>query len=264
MKPISTPQLAVDAAAVAAVSAGVLALADRPAVMWLLLVAVLLARFAAFRATHPDRSLAAEVAFFALCTVVGAVNDLNTVVAHGVYRYEATAELPTVSSIPLWMLVFWGLILRFVFAITRWRALGPPEVPARRVLGRAGRGRQLVLLVCIVVSTRLALYAWYAHPIASWLPFLAGLAVFALAGRADRHDARLAGLALVAGPIAEALFIEVGGLHAYALGWLFGVPLWIVLWWALAIWIWKDVGAWAYAGLERALGASEGSRTSPA
>ncbi len=264
MKPISTPQLAVDAVAVAAVSVGVLVAADRPTVMWLLLAAVLLARFALFRATHPDRALAAEVAFFALCTVVGAVNDLNTVVVHGVYRYTAAAELPTVSSIPLWMLVFWGLILRFVFALTRWRALGPPEVPARRVLGRAGRGRQSILLVCVVVATRLALYAWYAHPIASWLPFALGFALFALAGGADRHDAKLAALALVVGPIVEALFIRIGGLHEYALGWWFGVPVWIVLWWALATWIWKDLGAWAYAGIERALGAPEGSRTSPA
>lgn len=62
---------------------------------------------------------------------------------------------------------------------------------------------------------------------------------------------RLAIVALAVGPIAEALLIRVAHLHAYALGWLCGVPLWIVLWWALGALVWAE----AAPRLERATAA---------
>ncbi|MCA9607508.1 MAG: hypothetical protein KC619_18000 [Myxococcales bacterium] len=252
----------VDGAAVAMVGAAVLVVADRPAVMWAVLLVALVARFVLWRRLHPERSLAVELVFFAVCAVVGAFNDLNTVALHGVYRYTAPSELPALSPIPLWMLLYWGLILRFVLALTRWHGLGAPR--PRRVLGRRSIPRLLALVAAVIVPTRLVLFARYEDALWSWLPFAVALGVFAVVGRVDRHDLRLAALALVVGPVVEALFIRVGHLHAYALGWLFGVPLWIVLWWALSVWIWKDVGALAHAGIERALGRLRARRVSTA
>lgn len=254
--------LLLDGAAVAGVGAAVLVASDRPAVMWLVLAVALLGRFALWRRLHPDRSLLAELAFFALCTVVGAFNDLNTVAVHGVYRYTAPSELPALSPIPLWMLLYWGLILRFVFTLAHWPGLGEPR--PRRVLGRRSAARTIALAAAVLVPTRLALFAWFEDPVLSWLPFAAALVAFALVGRVDRRDLRLAALALTVGPVVEALFIRVGGLHAYALGWIFGVPLWIVLWWALSVWIWKDLGALAYAAIERALGVVRAGRVTAA
>ena len=245
MRPITTRQLAVDVVPVALVSAGVVLFAESPAAMWVLLVLALAGRFVAWRLAHPGRSLAVELAFFVLCTLVGAANDFNTVVVHEVYAYTAPAELPGFSTIPIWMLVFWGLILRLVFALTRWEALGPPAAPRSPALGR------LLLIAAVVIATRLCVYSWGRDPILSWSPFALALAAFALAGRADRHDAKLAVIALVVGPLLEAFYIRVGHLHRYPLGWVLGVPVWIVLWWALATWIWKDLGLRLYARLER-------------
>lgn len=264
MTPVDDRAFALDAAAVALVSGFVLGFADAPLVMWAVLGIVLVARFALFARLFPDRSIEAEGLFFAFATAVGALNDLNTVAVHGVYRYAAPAELPGLSPIPLWMLLFWGLILRFVFTLTRWERLGATAHAPRRVLGRRSIPRTLALAACVLVPTRVALFAAYEDPWWSWLPFAFALAAFALAGGADRHDLRLAAVALVVGPIVEAAFIQVGGLHAYALGWLAGVPLWIVLWWALATWIWKDLGGLAYAGIERALGVAPAGRVTSA
>ncbi len=260
MRPAATRALAVDAAAVGLVSAAVLVAADRPALMWAVLTAALIGRFALFHRLHPGGSFLAELLFFALCTAVGALNDLNTVALHGVYRYTAPSELPSVSPIPLWMLLFWGLIVRFVVTLTRWRALGAGEATPRRVLGVPSTARGLALIAALLVPTRLVLFVRYEDPLWSWLPFAIALAVFALAGGIDRHDLRLAATALAVGPIVEALFIGVGGLHAYALGWLFGVPVWIVLWWALATLIVKDLGPLAYAAIERALAGAASPR----
>lgn len=269
MKPITSRQLAVDLGAVALVSAGVLCFADRPAWMGALVAVTLVGRFVLWARLHPARSLAVEVAFFVSCTVVGAFNDFNTVALHGVYAYAVPSELPALSSIPIWMLAFWGLIVRFVFALTRWEALGPPEAPGRVILGRRSTALELAVVACVVVATRLSIFARWDEPVGSWLPFVVALVAYGALGRVDRHDLRLAALALLVGPVVEALFIQIGGLHRYALGWLGGVPLWIVLWWALATWLCKDVGAHAYAGLERLLrarasGASRAPSARPA
>lgn len=254
--------MAFEAGAVGIVALAVLALASRPLAMAFVVTAVVLGRFALFSRAYPGRSLAVELVFFALCTVVGAANDLHTVVVRGVYTYAVPTELAAGPAIPLWMLLFWGAILRFVFALTGWARLDPPAA-GRVVLGRRSPVRTLALVGLVVLGTRASVFAFYADPLLSWLPFAVGLVVYALAGGATRHDAWLAAIALVAGPLVEALFIQLAGLHAYALGWLAGVPLWIVLWWALATWIVKDAGALAYAAIERAL-ASSGASSSAA
>ncbi len=257
MKTVSTAQLAVDGLAVAAVSLSIALVSHRPEVMWAVLGVVLVARFVAWVRLYPGHSVVAELAFFGLCTLVGGFNDWNTVVLHGVYAYGVPAELPALSTIPLWMLLFWGLILRFIFALTRWRALAPPDAPSDRVLGRSSAALKLSCIGAVVLVTRLSIFSSFDSSLWSWLPFAIGLVVYALVTRVEAHDLRLAAIALVAGPLVEVFYIQVGTLHSYALGWFGGVPLWIVLWWVLSVWIWKDLGLRAHRLLQaRSEGAS--------
>ena len=257
MRSISTAQLGVDVAAVAAMSVAIAFVSDRPGVMWTVLGVVLVLRFVAWAQLHRERSIAAELVFFTLCTVVGAFNDWNTVVVHEVYTYAVPAELPAVSSIPIWMLVYWGVILRLVFALTRWQKLAPPEAPSDRVGNRRSVALKLLCIGAVTLSTRLAIYAFFESALWSWLPFAIGLGLYALVTRAGAHDLRLAAIAVVVGPLAEIFYIQVGSLHAYGLGWFGGVPLWIVLWWVLSVWIWKDLGMRAHTVIEHVFAVRE-------
>ncbi|MBK9033779.1 MAG: hypothetical protein IPL61_21350 [Myxococcales bacterium] len=206
--------------------------------MTALVPAVIAARFALLAAVPRGRralGLPAEAVFFALCTVVGAVNDWNSVTRHRVYDYRVPVDLPSVSTIPLWMLLYWGLVLRFLATLFRWRRLALPPPAA------AHPGARIAVLLALVVITRQAVYRTFADPVWSWLPFALAIAVAVIALRPGR--ARLLVLAgfVVVGPLVEVLYIQLGHLHAYHLGWLGGVPVWIALWWGLAALVWDDL-----------------------
>jgi hypothetical protein len=185
-----------------------------------------------------------ELLFLALCTALGAFNDWNSVCRHAIYRYTVP-HFFAFSSIPIWMLLYWGMILRFFARFARWEALGPPLGPENRI----GVGKLVVdhpvfriaAQLALVVATRQTIYRFPLDPIWSWLPFLLALATYLVFFFPSRHDLKLLCVFLVGGPLIEILYIRVGALHAYDLGWLWGVPLWIVLWWLLIIPIWKDL-----------------------
>ena len=61
--------------------------------------------------------------------------------------------------------------------------------------------------------------------------------------RIAKLEPDLAGIIAIGGPAVEIAYIQLGGLHRYQLGWLGGVPMWIALWWVLAILIWDDLSA---------------------
>jgi len=250
-------EFAIDAAAIAAVSVAICAATDRLALMTALVPAVVLVRFALWaRLPRGERgSLAAEAAFFAVCTALGAFNDWSSVVRHGVYDYTAPHYFPELTTIPLWMLLFWGMILRFLITLFRWRRLQPPPRPRNDVhLGAHVVRRAWVKIaaqLAIVVATRQLVYRLYDDPIWSWLPFGAALLAYVALFRPDRHDRRMISMFAIGGPAIEALYIQVGHLHHYALGWLGGVPLWIALWWILAALIWKDLGGRLQLALSR-------------
>jgi hypothetical protein len=65
--------------------------------------------------------------------------------------------------------------------------------------------------------------------------------IFLLVCSPTKHDLKLLLIFLIGGPLIEILYIQLGGLHQYDLGWLGGVPLWIALWWLLAVLVWKDL-----------------------
>ena len=241
---------AIDGAAVVTVGTAICVASDALAFMTFLVPAVLALRFLAwFRLPTAERGIfpSDEMAFFALCLVLGAGNDWNSVVRHRIYGYAVPHDFPSVSSIPVWMLLYWGMILRFVATLCRWRRLGPPTCPSDevRIGGRVVVSPWLKIAgeLVLVVATRQMIYAYYAHALLSWLPFAGALLVYASVFRLSRHDRLLLLLAAGAGPAVEVLFIQVGGLHRYHLGWLGGVPLWIVLWWMLAVLVWNDLSA---------------------
>ncbi len=255
--------VAVDVAAVSIVAVAVCVAADRLALMSTLVPAVIVARLAAWRAL-PVRArghgLGVELAFLSLCAALGGFNDWNTVVRHGVYAYTVPADHPELSTIPTWMLLYWGLILRAIATLARWSRLGARSPDRVRVVRRTleGAPAKIAAQLALVLVTRQAIYRLWDRPIASWLPFALALAAYAWMFRPGAREARIAVAFLVIGPVVEALFIRVGGLHRYALGWFFGVPLWIVLWWVLAILIWSDLAPRIEASLGRRAAAAGG------
>ena len=248
--------LLVDAAAVGLISVAICLFSQRLAAMSVIVPAVIAGRLLLWlRLPRAERDLdgKAELVFFALCTLLGAFNDWNSVTRHRVYDYTVPTDLPGLSHLPIWMLLFWGLILRFVLTVFHWRRVGLPR--ARKGLGRGGAALRVAFLLGLVVATRQAIYRLYDHPLLSWLPFAMALVALLLVLRPDRGRLRLLAVVLAVGPAVEILYIQVGQLHAYRLGWLGGVPVWIALWWGLAALIWDDLGSRIMDLIEHALSA---------
>jgi len=244
LKPDSNLLVGIDAAVIALVSAAICLASHRLVLMTVLVPALILARMAVLArvAAREGVRLKGEALFLLLCTVLGGFNDWNSVCNKKIYDYTVP-HFFAFSTIPVWMLLYWGMILRFVARLARWQALGPPERVSDRVapLGVESAPLKVAAELLLVLLTRQAIYRFYGDPVLSWLPFLLGLGAYALLFRPDRHDAKLLLIFLAGGPLIEILYIQAGSLHAYRLGWLGGVPLWIALWWLLIVLIWKDL-----------------------
>lgn len=237
-----------DLGAVTAISALICCTADRPLWMTVAVPSLIAARLALWaRLPRGERGggLGSELLLFAICTVVGAFNDWNTVVRHAVYDYRVPHLLPVDRAIPVWMLLYWGLALRTLVTLFRWRRLAPPERPRDEVYlpGRVVRSPRIKvgLQLALVLATRQLIYRWYGDPLLSWLPFAAALAIYVALFRLDRHERRVVACVAIGGPAIEVFYIQLGDLHAYRLGWIGGVPLWIALWWVLAALLWNDL-----------------------
>lgn len=253
--------IALDLALVAGVSVAVCAFADQPALMDVVVgaaIALRLLLWSRIPAGERDLTFAGELAFFGLCVLLGAANDWNTVVRQGVYDYTVPSELPALTSVPVWMLLFWGFVLRLLSSLPRWQRLqlSAPSGGVRSVPLR------LLTMAVLVLGTRLCIFRFYAHPIWSWLPFLLAIGLAVLLLRPEPRRLLLAGGVALIGVAVESLYVNVAGLHAYALGWIGGVPVWIALWWALAALLWGELssrliplfrlrGYWRGAGQEQ-------------
>ena len=235
-----------DVAVIVAASVAIAGWSTSLPLMTALVPCLVLARMIAWaRVRHArPRELAGELLFLLLCTALGGFNDWSSVVRHRIYDYTVPHYV-TWSSIPVWMLVFWGLILRLLATLARWHRLHPPMLPSNRV--QLGHRRlqsawlRIAALLLLVFATRQTIYRFYLDPWLSWLPFAGAAVLYALLFGWNRHDRLLALIMLVGGPLIEVLYIQVGGLHRYHLGWLGGVPLWIALWWVVAVLVWKDL-----------------------
>ena len=188
--------------------------------------------------------LGTELILVVGCTLIGGLNDWNTVDRHHVYSYGVPTDLGGLSSIPAWMLLFWGLIVRSIASLVLWRGLGEITLAdsVRLPWGRLnGWGYRVGLLVVLVVVTRQLIYRLWGDPWLSWLPFALALGAYIYGLGMSVRLWRLAGVFVVLGPVVESILINVGHLHSYRLGWFGGVPLWITLWWVLAVLIFAEL-----------------------
>ncbi len=246
MKPDSNRLMAVDALIVFIISAAICVAAQKLWLMSILVPALITARFFILSkiADAEGINMAAEAIFFAVCLALGAFNDWNSVTNRQIYHYTVP-HFFKFSEIPLWMFLFWGMILRSMARFTRWEFLGPVKTVSNRLriakITFDNPALKVAAEIALVFASRQAIYRFYDHPVYSWLPFLAALIAAFVFFRPDAHDRKLLGVFLFVGPLVEIAYIRIGGLHHYALGWFAGVPLWIVLWWLLAVLIWKDL-----------------------
>lgn len=226
--------VAIDLAALAAVSIAICVASHRLGVMTAWVPLVIAARMLAWRRlpAHQRDGWSAELALWLIALTAGAANDWNSVVRHEIYEYRVPSCLPGARAIPVWMLLFWGLVLRALVTLFRWRRLAPPPGPS---LWRAG------ILLALALLTRQSIYRYYLDPMWSWLPFALALGVYLALARPTRYHLRLMALFALGGPLIEIAYIQLGGLHAYHLGWLGGVPVWIALWWVLAALLWQEL-----------------------
>ena len=254
--PDSNRLFAIDACLILVVSAAISVASRQLAFMTVFVPAVILARMAAVAAVARSEgvSLGAEACFLLLCTALGAFNDWNSVCNKKIYDYTVPHYF-AFSTIPIWMLLYWGMILRFLARMARWQVLGPPADANNAVgLGRfvvESAPLKVAAELALVLVTRQAIYRLYEHPVLSWLPFLLALLVMLVLFRPDRHDLKLLAIFLVGGPLIEILYIQLGDLHRYHHGWIGGVPLWIALWWLVCVLIWKDLAFRVESALRR-------------
>ncbi|MBT3219117.1 MAG: DUF2878 family protein, partial [Proteobacteria bacterium] len=151
---------------------------------------------------------------------------------------------PGFSSIPLWMLLFWGMILRGLTSLCQWHRIGLDQPRNEVRLGWTNANSwvlKLVLQLALVLVTRQFIYRLYLDPLLSWMPFAVALVLFVLLFGINRQERRIVLIMAIVGPLVEVLYIQVGHLHAYHHGWIGGVPLWIALWWVVGILIWSDL-----------------------
>ena len=242
MRPDSNRLMAVDAAVIVIASVAICLFSRQLLLMTILIPALFLARctLVAALAKRKGINLKAEFLFLLICTVLGAFNDWNSVCRQGIYRYTVPHYFEF-STIPIWMLLFWGLILRFIARLARWEALGPPAGANNRVAALESRPLKIAFELLLLLATRLTIFRFWDHPLWSWLPFLLALVVFIALCANTKHDLKLLVIFMVGGPLIEIAYIGLGGLHQYDLGWIGGVPLWIALWWLLAVLVWKDL-----------------------
>lgn len=254
--PLASDRLvALDAALVVGVTLGILWAARDWAVMSGVVGAAVVIRFgclALVPRSERGLSLGAEAVFHGGLALLGGFNDWNSVCAHRIYDYTVPVDLPEWSTIPTWMLVYWGQILRLIATVARWHRLGPPPA-ARDTVWLGARPVEsaplkIVLELTLLVVTRQCIYRLWADPLWSWLPFASALVAGAVLFRPGRWELRLIALVMAAGPLAEVAYIAAG-LHRYALGWFGGVPLWIVLWWGLAVLLFSDLATRALSQL---------------
>jgi hypothetical protein len=246
MRPDSTRLMAIDAGVIVVISLLICAAADRLVFMSIAVPMIIAVRMFLLYALRRNEGIhfRVELVFFGICTLLGAYNDYFSVCIKNIYDYTVP-HFFSWSTIPLWMLLYWGMILRTFARFARWEVLKPPEVSSDNI----GFGRwytesvtiKIVFMLALVFVTRNQIYQHYLHPIWSWVPFLAALLIYLTLCAPTLHDIKLMVVVLPVGPLVEMLYINLGGLHRYHLGVAGGVPLWIILWWLLIILIWKDI-----------------------
>ena len=164
--------------------------------------------------------------FFLLGVLVGGGNDLMSMYK-GVYSYTPPTILPV--PIPVWMVVFWGQIFVSFRTLMRFGPYrGPDRAPEKLI------DAPLALDIAVAVIYRLIIYRTASE---DWLPdalFAAILIARLLIIAPEDHERKLMLTMLVVGPLYEILLIGCG-LYDYQTGVVFGMPLWLIIYWVFII-----------------------------
>lgn len=162
-----------------------------------------------------------DVAIFVLGLVLGGGNDIMSMWKE-VYFYTPETSLPV--PIPLWMVLFWGeaflffrRLMRFPTFVADQSVSFPVDLP-------------LVLDLAILIPLKMALYRTAS---VDWQPdaiFAAALLIRYIIAPPLRHERRLLLTILVLGPLYEIVLVW-SGLYVYQHGIVFGMPLWLVVYW---------------------------------
>jgi len=173
-----------------------------------------------------------DVLFFILGVVLGGGNDLMSMYK-GVYHYTPPTILPV--PIPVWMIFFWGLVFVFFRKLMRFGPFVGEDTPHHRAIDLP-----LAVDLVIVLVYRAIIYRFYAEP---WLPgalFASILAVRLLLLPPASNERRLMLAVLLLGPLYEIILIKAG-LYVYQHGVIFGMPLWLVVYWVFIVRVLKAI-----------------------
>ncbi len=171
-----------------------------------------------------------DIIFFSMGVILGGGNDLMSM-WRGVYYYTPTTILPV--SIPVWMLLFWGEIFVFFRKLIRYGPLLRPETTRKRLLDLP-----LALDIILFAIYRIIIYRYASVP---WLPdaLYAGIFVVRLLLMPPTTDERkLMITILLLGPLYEITLVKCG-LYVYQNGFIWGLPLWLIIWWVFIIRMFK-------------------------
>jgi hypothetical protein len=173
-----------------------------------------------------------DIIFFFLGLILGGGSDLMSM-WRGVYYYTPTTILPV--PIPVWMLLFWGEIFVFFRKLIRYGPFLHLENPRKRILDLP-----LALDIILFAVYRMIIYRYASVP---WLPdaLYAGIFVVRLLLFPPTNDERkLMITMLLLGPVYEIALIRCG-LYVYQNGFVWGLPLWLIIWWVFIIRIFKTL-----------------------
>lgn len=190
-----------------------------------------------------NRSQASDqlIFIYLVATIIGAFNDYNSVVIKKIYSYTVPVYFESLSSIPIWMLLFWGMILQFILSLKVFLQSYFDELNCNsNTFSIPALLRKFIIQAGILLSTRQCIYLFFMDPFWSWFPFAVALTIYTVFYIRKKSEVCLLLFAIIIGPMIEAIFITIGKLHFYHLGIFFGVPFWIILWWPLAALIWSD------------------------
>lgn len=163
--------------------------------------------------------------------VLGGGNDIISMWKK-VYYYTPETILPV--PIPLWMLLFWGEVFIFFRKIMRYKPfLGKLDKPELL-------DPPLIADLIIFVILRIVIYKFANKP---WVPdaiysFIYVVRILILPPKPNERKLILT--MLILGPIYEIALVKCG-LYVYQNGIIFGLPLWLIIWWLFVIRLFKAI-----------------------
>jgi hypothetical protein len=172
-----------------------------------------------------------DLIFFFLGFTLGAGNDLLSMYKH-VYYYLPAPDISRLP-IPMWMFLFWGEIFVFFRKLMRWGPfLGEPP---QKVIDQPLFLDLLIVLLYRLIIYRLASRFWVPDAI-----FATILVLRLLVSPPAKNERWLMLTMLVLGPAYEIWLIHCG-LYVYQTGFLWGMPIWLIIYWVFIVRLLKAV-----------------------